>query len=85
MTDGKRPYNSTYKKLAHLYSADPTSLRCGRACIIVVNKTLVLRNNIFSENRYLLVAAKRNAQTITLFQKAGENKNDNQHYQQVTT
>jgi len=44
-------YNSTYKKLAVQCSADT----------FVVNQTLVLRMNIWGENRQLLVAAKRQA------------------------
>jgi hypothetical protein len=41
--------NSTYKKLAVQYSADP----------FLVNQKFVLRINIFGKNRLLLVAAKR--------------------------
>ena len=44
-----RTDNSTYKKLAVQCSADT----------FVVNQTLVLRINICSENRQLLVAANR--------------------------
>ena len=52
-TDEKehRSDNSTYKKLAVRYSADS----------FVVNESLVLRINICSKNRQLLVAANRYA------------------------
>jgi hypothetical protein len=45
----QRPANSTYKKVAVQCSADT----------FVVNQSLVLRINICSENRHLLVAANR--------------------------
>jgi hypothetical protein len=45
----KTSHNSTYKKLAIQCSADT----------FVVNQILVLRMSICSENRQLLVAAKR--------------------------
>ena len=49
-TKNRKPaYNSTYKKLAVQCSVDT----------FVVNQTLVLRINIYGENRQLLVAAKR--------------------------
>jgi len=48
-TEKKPAHNSTYKKLAVLYSADT----------FVVNQTMALRINICGKNRQLLVAAKR--------------------------
>jgi len=48
----KAAYNSTYKKLAVQCSADT----------FVANQSLVLRINICSKNRQLLVAAKRYGQ-----------------------
>ena len=51
-TDNRAAGNSTYKKLAVQCSADT----------FVVNQSLVLRINICSQNRQLLVAAKRYVQ-----------------------
>jgi len=50
-----RGAHSTYKKLAVQCSADT----------FVVNQTLVLRMNIWGENRQLLVAANRYAKPVS--------------------
>ncbi len=49
--------NSTYKKLAVRFSADT----------FVITQSLVVRINIYGENRQLLVAAKRSSRFAPLF------------------